>query len=328
MNVFRSSRFFLFRLLAFAIATFLAASAPAQTASPLARQIPAGGQGVFQPQPLGGDGVQAAEIDNLGQDADNDDQQNGFVNRTLPSGTSGNGNSVQAGKKAKSNPQLNFAFDGLNFRQQRLANHGNQFSVEPPDQGLCAGNGFILESTNDVLDVFDASGNQLLGVTDLNSFYGYAPAVVRHVLNGPPAKFGPSVTDPSCLFDVASQRWFHVVLTLDRINVDVNGQSTSQSLSGLNHLTPQVRWAPGPFTAFQFRMMARRALPITTACRKEPRLDARIPTLVSETIRTSEPTPTGSTSLPTNSVCSHPTALTHPSSTPFPSRTWQTICPQ
>src|SRR5258708_17398071 len=243
MNVLGSRKLLLF--LAFAVATLLTANAAAQSSLPLTRQIPAGGQGVFQPQPLGGDGVQAPEIDNLGQDADNDDQQNGFVNRTLPSGNSGNGNSVHAGKKAKSNPELNIAFDGLNFRQQRLANHGNQFSVEPPDQGLCAGNGFILESTNDVLNVFDAAGNQLLGVTDLNSFYGYAPAIVR----GTPNKFGPSVTDPSCLFDVASQRWFHVVLTLDRIHVDVNGHSTSQSLSGLNHLDIAVSNTPSPLRA-------------------------------------------------------------------------------
>src|SRR5262245_42718234 len=34
------------------------------------------------------------------------------------------------------------SFDGLNHRNQRLANGGNQFSLEPPDQGLCVGNGF------------------------------------------------------------------------------------------------------------------------------------------------------------------------------------------
>lgn len=222
--------------------TWLVGTALAQTPAPLQRQIPAGGQGVFQPQPLGGDGVQAPEIDDLGQDADNADQDNGFVNRTLPTAKPGNAQSVNAGKKAKSNPEINVAFDGLNFRQQRLANHGNQFSVEPPDQGLCAGNGFVLESANDVLNVFDASGNQLLGVTDLNSFYGYAPAIVR----GAPNKFGPAVTDPSCLFDAATQRWFHLVLTLDRINVDANGQSTSQSLSGLNHLDIAVSNTSSP----------------------------------------------------------------------------------
>lgn len=225
-----------------AIAVLLVGIAGAQTPGPQARQIPAGGQGTFQPQPFGGDGVQAPEIDDLGQDADNQDDQNGFINRILPSGQPGRGNSIHSGKKAKSNPELNVAFDGLNFREQRLANNGNQFSIEPPDQGLCAGNGFVMESTNDVVNIFDAAGNQLLGVTDLNSFYGYAPAIKR----GTPNKFGPSITDPSCLFDADTQRWFHVVLTLDRINVDANGLSLSQSLSGLNHLDIAVSNTSSP----------------------------------------------------------------------------------
>jgi hypothetical protein len=214
----------------------------AQTAGPVQREIPTSGQGTFQPQPMGADGIQLIEIDDLGQDADNDDSDTGFINRTLSTAQPGNGSSVRAGKKAKSNPELILGFDGLNFRQQRLANLGRQFSVEPPDQGLCAGNGFVLESTNDVLNIFDASGNQLLGVTDLNSFYNYAPAIIR----GAPNRFGPSITDPSCIFDAASQRWFHLVLTLDRINVDANGLSTSQSLSGRNHLDLAVSNTSNP----------------------------------------------------------------------------------
>ncbi len=44
------------------------------------------------------------------------------------------------------NPVVNqnqgfFGFNGVNHRDQRLANGGNQFSVEPPDQGMCVGNG-------------------------------------------------------------------------------------------------------------------------------------------------------------------------------------------
>lgn len=224
-----------------ALTVFTLSAAHAQT--PVVRHIPSSGQGTFQPQPSGTDGIQALEIDDLGQDADNNDSDTGFINRTLPGSQPGNGNSVNSGRKAKSNPEINVAFDGLNFRQQRLANHGNQFSVEPPDQGLCAGNGFVMESTNDVVNIFDASGNQLLGVTDLNSFYGDAPAIKR----GSPNKFGPSITDPSCLFDAQSQRWFHLVLTLDRINVDATtGLSPSQSLSGRNHLDLAVSNTSSP----------------------------------------------------------------------------------
>src|SRR5205085_3123915 len=107
---------------------------------------------------------------------------NGSIfNRSQSQGNS-QGASVNSGKKAKSNPQLNLSFDGLNHRQQRLANGGNQFSVEPPDQGLCAGNGFVMESVNDVLQVYSTSGTPLLNggaAVDLNTFYGYAAAINR-----------------------------------------------------------------------------------------------------------------------------------------------------
>ena len=229
-------------MFAFAVFVLSAGIAHAQSTTPTRLQVPASGQGTFQAQPLGDDGLQPLEVDNLAQDADSDQGDDTFVNRSLPSAKPHNANSVRAGKKAKSNPEINVAFDGLNFRQQRLANNGKQFSIEPPDQGLCAGNGFVLESTNDVVNVYDASGNSLLGVTDLNTFYGYAPAIVR----GSPNKFGPSVTDPSCIFDAGTQRWYHLVLTLDRINVDANGQSTSQSLSGRNHLDLAVSNTSNP----------------------------------------------------------------------------------
>jgi hypothetical protein len=150
------------------------------------------------------------------------------INRSLPGTKPGLGNSVNS--KPKSNPSLGAHFQGLNFHDQRFANGGNQFSVEPPDQGLCAGNGFILESVNDVLQVYDASGNALLNggqAVDLNTFYGYPPAIVR---SGPNAgQRGPSITDPSCIYDQAIGRFVHVVLTLDHVGL-------TASLNGNNHL--------------------------------------------------------------------------------------------
>jgi hypothetical protein len=122
-------------------------------------------------------------------------------------------------------------YQGLNFHDQRFANGGNQFSVEPPDQGLCAGNGFVLETVNDVLQVYDTAGSPVLNrgqAVDLNTFYGYPPAIVR---SGPNAgQRGPSITDPSCLYDQALGRFVHVVLTLDRVSL------TNPALSGNNHL--------------------------------------------------------------------------------------------
>jgi hypothetical protein len=156
-----------------------------------------------------------------------------MVNRSIATQV-GTAPTAPGSGKAKSNPELTFSFQGLDHFDQRFANGGNQFTVEPPDQGLCAGNGFVLETVNDVMRVFDSKGNPLTGVVDLNTFYNYAPAINRS--NG---KFGPSITDPSCYFDVDTQRWFHVVLTLDRVG-------TSSSLSGTNHLDIAVSRTPSP----------------------------------------------------------------------------------
>ena len=116
---------------------------------------------------------------------------------------------VRSARLAGGNPELKSSFTGLNFRNQRTANGGNQFSVEPPDQGLCTGNGYVLETVNDVLRVFDMSGNALTGVVDQNTFYGYPAA-----FNRPSGPFGPELTDPSCYYDPDTGRFFHVVLTL------------------------------------------------------------------------------------------------------------------
>ncbi len=172
-----------------------------------------------------------------------------IVNRSF-AGTPGNGASLNGGKKAKSNPQFNVGFEGLNFYQQRYSRRGNQFSVEPPDQGMCAGNGFVLEAVNDVLNIFNTSGQSVLPdntatnivsgfprnvnhAVDLNSFYGYIPAIDRTT-----GVRGPFVTDPSCLYDAATQRWFVVVLTLDTFS---NGAFT-----GTNHLDIAVSQTADP----------------------------------------------------------------------------------
>ena len=163
-------------------------------------------------------------------DSGNGDDDEGGVNRTVPGTVTGKGKPIKAGKKAKSNPSLGTHFQGLNFHDQRFANNGNQFSVEPPDQGLCAGNGFIVEALNDVVQVYNTSGTPLLNggqAVDLNTFYGYAPAIVR---TGPNAgQRGPSITDPSCLYDAQTNRFYLVVLTLDHVG-------TTAALTGTNHL--------------------------------------------------------------------------------------------
>lgn len=173
--------------------------------------------------------AQPNEIDNAVNSGDADGAGNNNadsgINRTLPGAKTGNGKPVESDKRPKSNPVLGTHFQGLNLFDQRFANNGNQFTVEPPDQGLCAGNGFVLESVNDVLRIYHTNGTPATGVIDLNTFYGYPAAIDR--VNG--TGDGPSITDPICLYDQAIGRFVQVVLTLDRVG-------TTARLAGTNHL--------------------------------------------------------------------------------------------
>jgi hypothetical protein len=172
-----------------------------------------------------------------------------ITNRSLSHGH-GKGESSPGHRRDDANVEFISGFEGLNIYQQRYARGGNQFTVEPPDQGLCAGNGYVMEVVNDVLNVYNRSGQSVLPdntatnvvagfprdvnhAIDLNSFYGYAPAINRST--GVRSQF---VTDPSCLFDKATQRWFVVVLTLETLP---NGQDT-----GENHIDIAVSTSANP----------------------------------------------------------------------------------
>jgi hypothetical protein len=235
-----SPRSALFAALA-ALAFFVTSSSAQVT-----RQINRSGTTQPQSTQFATPGVENTEVDEGLDGNDNEDTVSIDANGNISGATTkersiapgpGQGLTVAGQGKAKSNPEIITSFDGLNFFNQRFSNNGNQFSVEPPDQALCAGNGFVVESTNDVLNVFGPDGTSLLGVTDLNTFYGY-PAAINRAVN--PLTFGPSITDPTCHFDPDTQRWFHVVLTLDR------AVPTSQNLNGKNHLDIAVSNTSNP----------------------------------------------------------------------------------
>ena len=229
------------RLLAAAMA--MAFATCAFGASPVTLKLQRGGTTTPVTTPLGGAPMTSLEQDPAMAAGDADSGGNGdlgpqpVVNRGISRGHAG-GNSMGNSRRAKSSPELLGGFDGLNFHDQRYANGGNQFSVEPPDQGLCAGNGFVMESVNDVLAIYDKAGNKLVGPVDLNTFYGYPAAINRST-----GAYGPSITDPSCYYDAGTQRWFQVVLTLDRVG-------TLSSLAGTNHLDIAVSQTADPTGAW------------------------------------------------------------------------------
>jgi hypothetical protein len=107
------------------------------------------------------------------------------------------------------------SFEGLNHFDNRFAGTGDyantQFSLEPPDQALCVGNGMVLESVNTVLRVRETDGTDLTGAMPINEFFGLSPEIIR----SNPLVFGEFTSDPKCYYDAGVDRWFLTILELD-----------------------------------------------------------------------------------------------------------------
>jgi hypothetical protein len=114
------------------------------------------------------------------------------------------------------------SFQGSNHFDSRYSGFGNQFSGEPPDQGMCVSNTNVFEIVNQVVQVYDRSGTPLIagnkafpsgpsvGLT-LNEFFGQAPSIDRTT-----GVYGPFIFDTSCLYDASTNRWFVTSAALDQ----------------------------------------------------------------------------------------------------------------
>lgn len=148
-----------------------------------------------------------------------------------------------------------FGFNAISHRDQRLADNGNQFSVEPPDQGLAVGNGFVVEAVNDAVRVFNTSGVPQTGTVALNTFLKLPSQIVR----GNPTVFGPEPTDPKVYFDSSTGRFFLTSLVLSvnsstgalitPVNIFIAVSQTSDPTSNWTILTLDVTNDGGPFAA-------------------------------------------------------------------------------
>jgi hypothetical protein len=170
----------------------------------------------------------------------------GATNRSSSTGSSTSvGAITQPRNVTTSSGGLQVSFAGLDHFDNRFGTTSgpNQFSLEPPDQGLCAGsdgkgNTRVVEVLNDVMRVFATDGSAVTSPTALNAFLGYAPAIIRS-----PLTFGPFVTDPSCLYDAATGRWFLDVLTLDTF-------ASGGAFTGTNHIDLAVSNTSDPAGAW------------------------------------------------------------------------------
>ncbi|HLI24366.1 MAG TPA: hypothetical protein VKU91_05395, partial [Acidimicrobiales bacterium] len=85
-----------------------------------------------------------------------------------------------------------YGFVGLTGAEQAAANGG--LDLEPPDQGLCAGDGYVTEFVNNALTVYNRAGSQAL------------PVIPSYELFKQPST--AFFSDPRCYFDAATGHWF------------------------------------------------------------------------------------------------------------------------
>jgi hypothetical protein len=90
-------------------------------------------------------------------------------------------------------------FNGVSSRDSALTNFGKE--VEPPDQGLCVGNGFVVEMVNSAYTVYNTAGKAVAGPFNVNGPFNEG--------------LSEFTSDPRCYFDLATHTWFAVVLSIN-----------------------------------------------------------------------------------------------------------------
>jgi hypothetical protein len=101
---------------------------------------------------------------------------------------------------------------GMTGADQAAANGG--VDLEPPDQGLCAGQGVVGEFINNAFAVYSPSGVVL-----------EAPIPSYQIFKQPSTAF---MSDPRCYYDAPTQRWFLTEFIVGTVNS--SGQETSPSV--------------------------------------------------------------------------------------------------
>jgi len=111
-------------------------------------------------------------------------------------------------------------FNGVGSLDSAVTNFGLEF--EPPDQGLCVGNGVVLEPVNSAYTFYHRDGSLIAGPFNVNDLFG-----------DPGLAF---TTDPRCVYDQAANRWFAIIAfisddnTVGRVEIAV---STTGDPTGL-----------------------------------------------------------------------------------------------
>src|SRR6185312_3974111 len=113
---------------------------------------------------------------------------------------------------APAGPAPSVNFNGVSSRDSEKTNFGLEF--EPPDQGLCVGNGFVVEPVNSAYNIYNTNGTRIAGPFNVNRLFNDG--------------FKQFTSDPRCFYDKTTNTWFAVILFISsdskvgRIDLSVN----------------------------------------------------------------------------------------------------------
>ena len=103
-------------------------------------------------------------------------------------------------------------FNGTSSLDSEKTNFGAEF--EPPDQGLCVGNGFVVEPVNSAYNIYRTNGTKIAGPFNVNRLFNDG--------------FRQFTSDPRCHYDKTTNTWFAIILFISsnskvgRIDLSVN----------------------------------------------------------------------------------------------------------
>ena len=111
-------------------------------------------------------------------------------------------------------------FNGIDLVGQENSGTGQYKNtnggLEPPDQALCAGNGFVIEGVNLALRVYNEKAVPQTPVVPLVQFFNLPPTATTG---------SAFVSDPRCIFDAGTGRFFVNILEVDEPLVAVFGRA-------------------------------------------------------------------------------------------------------
>jgi hypothetical protein len=122
--------------------------------------------------------------------------------------------------------ELERNFNGVSSRDSAVTNFGLEF--EPPDQGLCVGNGVVVEPVNSAFTFYRTDGSLIAGPFNVNDLF-----------NEGALEF---TSDPRCYFDKATNTWFATILFINdtgtegRTDVAVNSSGDPTTPWTVYHL--------------------------------------------------------------------------------------------